>query len=245
MTSWCRTRDREILTSERLPLALAQSSVEQVQIRHFIRAPSFRGSQISPAASELTREAREAHAKCGFGFWDFVLRGTPDADTTTRAGIYAGALSHQQDRWPITTITVEELRTAMQEGKYSALPPREVVSLTSFVVLANRSQAHLVLLDFAYPSSVAGDRTAIEIVQALDLVGDLYDSGRSYHFVGATPVATSELISTLGRAALLSPLIDGRWVAHQLAQGYCSLRISHDTQRHPQPPRLIATSQPI
>lgn len=94
MTSWRSTRDKPIPSYDRLPNALMQSGIQQVQIRHFIRPPSFRGSTISPAASQLTQHARESHAKYGFGFWDFLLRRTPDVDEATRIGIYAGALRH-------------------------------------------------------------------------------------------------------------------------------------------------------
>jgi hypothetical protein len=54
----------------------------------------------------------------------------------------------------------------------------------------------------------------------------LVNSGRSYHFYGDRLLTTSKWREVLLRASLLAPIVDGRWITHQLLQGYAALQVS-------------------
>jgi hypothetical protein len=81
-------------------------------------------------------------------------------------------------------------------------------------------------------------------MHALGLRGLLFESGRSFHFYGADPVTLPDLVSILGRAQLLSPIVDSRWVSHQLIDGRCALRISTDSEKTPVPLTFVARIGP-
>ena len=56
--------------------------------------------------------------------------------------------------------------------------------------------------------------------------GFLLNSGKSYHFIGTSMVAESALYGLMGRLIMFNPIVDKSWVAHQLVEGYCALRVT-------------------
>lgn len=55
--------------------------------------------------------------------------------------------------------------------------------------------------------------------------GYILDSGSSYHFIGIDIISYYDYMRLLYNAYLLSPITDGRWIAHQLIEESCNLRI--------------------
>jgi hypothetical protein len=135
----------------------------------------------------------------------------------------------------------EEFIERLSSGEYENLPPRDLVSFYSPVeVIGNEQHIHLPLLDLGVKPGPDGQTASIDALHALGLRGLLFESGRSYHFYGADPVSPPDLVAILGRAQLLSPIIDSRWVSHQLIDGRCGLRISTDSEKTPAPPVFVA-----
>jgi hypothetical protein len=101
---------------------------------------------------------------------------------------------------------------------------------------------HLPMIDFAMKADAHNDKTVLDLAEALDLDGSIFDSGRSYHYYGARPLPANEVPRFLAKAQLLAPLVDYRWACYQIMDGECSLRISTDRERHKLPPRAVASS---
>jgi hypothetical protein len=100
--------------------------------------------------------------------------------------------------------------------------------------------AQLVRFDFGVPyDRPSSIDVAVEVADALNLSGPLFSSGGSFHFVSDQVVSDTQLSRVLARAQLVSPLIDSRWVSHQLIDGESRLRISTDTERNTVPHRLV------
>jgi hypothetical protein len=97
---------------------------------------------------------------------------------------------------------------------------------------------HLPMLDMGAPVGT-GAPACVDALAALGLSGQLYESGRSYHFIANRPVSPDEFRALLARAQLLSPIVDARWVAHQLIDGRAGLRISTDAVRHTTPHKFV------
>ena len=57
--------------------------VETTELLYTERAPSFRGSSVSAAASEVTASARRRHLDEGYGFWEHVVAEAAGLDTAT------------------------------------------------------------------------------------------------------------------------------------------------------------------
>lgn len=223
---------------------LAAAGVSSVFLESTLRQSSLRGGDISEEAQALTRAARSEYTDRGFGFWDFLFSSAIEASATTRTALWKRAIQHE-DR---TDDDLQEIATAtfvkqLREGAYHGLDSRRIVSLSSQVrVRGGDTKGHLPMLDFAIPATPHNDLVAVEMLHELGLGGNLYRSGRSYHYIGAAPVPTTDLVRILARAQLLGPLVDHRWISHQFLNNRCSLRISTDTTRHTQAHVLVATT---
>jgi hypothetical protein len=103
-----------------------------------------------------------------------------------------------------------------------------VITLSSRVVAKNtESSGHLQMLDFRIRPNEENEQLAVDIIRRVVEGGILLNSGNSYHFYGYRLMRTdAELSSFLGRVSLFAPFIDQRWVAHQLIEGACALRVS-------------------
>lgn len=227
--------------AEHLPALLREANIETVELDVLHRRPSFQGSEVSPRAQSITDPARVEHRAHGFGFWEFVLAAAATTDSETRRGLLDGALRHNSDEAVHIRLRRKEFIERLSSGEYEDLPPRELVSFCSPVeVLGDERRMHLPLLDLGVKPGRDGQAAAMDAMHALGLRGLLFESGRSYHFYGADPLTPPDLVAILGRAQLFSPIIDSRWVSHQLIDGRCGLRISTDSEKAPAPPVFVA-----
>jgi hypothetical protein len=224
-----------------LPELLVHAGAARVLVETVSRAASFHGGDYSAEAQAITGQARIEHRQRGFGFWEFALRSAVAADTETQRTLLEGALRHaQHDPALRSEISVEELRTGLLGGIWQRLPPRSMVSLCSTVRRYDGTSAYLPMFDLGLPATdPQSEAASIEALEALGLTGALFTSGRSFHFVADALAAVDEMVPLLARAQLLSPVIDYRWIAHQLIDGECRLRISTDVERDSAPHRLV------
>lgn len=226
--------------AERLPSLLREAGVGGVELVHLHRGPSFRGGRVSSEAKAITGEARSHHRNFGFGFWEFALASSVEVGGDTREALIDGALRHGDDGVFQNEISRDAFEIGLETREYEGLPPRHLISLSSKVRLVGAAHhLHLPMLDFGVKAGPAGEAAVLSAVKALGQDGLLFESGSSYHFYGAKPVPWGDLVKILGRALLLSPLVDARWVSHQLIDGRCSLRISTDQERSPVPPSFV------
>lgn len=227
--------------AEYLPALLREAGIETVELDVLHRRPSFQGSEVSPRAQSITDPARDEHRARGFGFWEFVLADAVTADSETRRGLLDGALRHNSEGAIRLKLKREEFIERLRAGEYENLPPRDLVSFCSPVeVFGDGQRMHLPLLDLGVKPGPDGVAAAMDAMRSLGLRGLLFESGRSYHFYSADPVTQPDLVAILGRAQLLSPIVDSRWVSHQLIDGRCGLRISTDSEKAPVPPIFVA-----
>ncbi|WP_433754634.1 hypothetical protein [Nocardia sp. CA-135398] len=222
---------------------LSYEGVTSVFLESTLRQPSLRGGDISDEAQWLTRAARGEYTDRGFGFWDFLLSSAVDASAPTRIALWKRAIKHEDQTDDLEEVDTVGFIRQLSNAAFYDLDSRRIVSLTSQVRVDGKdTELHLPMLDFALAASSHNDAVAVEMLDELGLSGNLYRSGRSYHYFGATPVPTTVMTSTLARAQLLGPLVDHRWISHQLINNRCALRISTDTTRHTQAHVLVATT---
>lgn len=227
--------------ADHLPALLRQARIETVELDILHRRTSFQGGEVSARAQEITDPARHEHRRRGFGFWDFVLAEAVSTDSQTRLGLLNGALRHNSDEAIRIRLDREAFINRLDAGEYENLPARDLVAFYSPVqVTDDERRLHLPLLDLGVKLGPEGQASAMDAMRALGLSGLLFESGRSYHFYGVQPVTQSELVTLLARAQLLSPIVDSRWVSHQLIDGRCGLRISTDSEKTPLAPTFVA-----
>jgi hypothetical protein len=165
-----------------------------------------------------------------FPFWDGVLllserSGNVPDSTLIGAGFHQPLRSALQ-QWSCRAEEVSASQISHLEG---SVHPGEILVLLSEVRIASEVR-HIPMLDFALPSSSENDSIVHAVVSKLDVAGYLLNSGNSYHFYGERLVETEEWRAFLGKALLFSPLVDHRWIGHQLIEGCAALRISKNSQ---------------
>lgn len=232
-----------------LPGLLAEAGVTGVHVATFHKEHSFHGDTSTEAVKEITSTARAEHLERHFGFWEYVLRAAIDTDSATRRQLLEAALRHTSGNDGLEQLSTVDFTANLRGGMYDDLDDRTIVSLTSIVQTSTPThgsdqQWHLPMLDLGSRIGPKGQQSALEALEALGLRGLIFESGRSYHFFGSQPRREAELWKLLGRAQLLSPIVDARWISHQMIDGRCGLRISTDRERHTSPHRYVARLDP-
>jgi hypothetical protein len=112
--------------------------------------------------------------------------------------------------------------------------------LSSRVLLHSGETRHIPMLDFHIPPTVQNQDLVKFIAKRLDPQGGfVLISGKSYHFYGKSLLQEEQLPPFLGNALLFSPLVDRAWIAHQMIEGACGLRISQKTGGGSTPTLLV------
>lgn len=221
---------------------LTDLDVARVDVLHTDRGASFRGGSVSTQASNITAAARERHLDDRYGFWEHVVAAGVIASADTRNGLYAGAVRTKPNTVTTRTMTVTEFTRALASRQWEHLSGRQLVSLASRVTTRDGLTGHLYLLDFGlpdHPHLVDAIATALDV---LGIHGTVVATGRSFHLYGQRITDWNTYASFLARAALLAPLVDARWVMHQIMEGRASLRVSSNTDRDTQAPKLQAST---
>jgi hypothetical protein len=191
----------------------------------------------------LVRAALQLRNRYDFPFWDGLLLNS-ERDGVVPAEILDGATFHQPIGAALGTTVVQasELTRQIVDELGRDRLKGEIVVVLSKVELSNGRGAHVPMLDFALPRSSSNDKTVRAMLSRLGIPGVVLSSGNSYHFYGLRLFSNATMRKFLGSALLLSPLIDHRWVAHQLIEGQCALRVSPngDPESWPQFVSLVA-----
>lgn len=115
------------------------------------------------------------------------------------------------------------------------------IGIMSTVKLVDGTECHIPMLDFHIPVSDRAVMTVEKVCRCLGFEhGAIIDSGASYHFIGYNLLTNIQLHQKLHHALLYGPITDARWIAHQLIEGTCTLRI---TQKNGVYPTLIKQLQ--
>jgi hypothetical protein len=82
------------------------------------------------------------------------------------------------------------------------------------------------MLDFSQAAAARALQLVKGVVETIGLTGYILESGRSYHFYGEQLLDDSQWLRFLAESLLFGPVVDRRWVAHQLIESASALRIS-------------------
>ena len=159
-------------------------------------------------------------------FWEGLLQ------LVSNSSVETPTLLQKVRRHNSQTPTLEKLsrryvRNDVLIEKIKELKTGEVLAISSRVECIRPIQfMHLPMLDFHCKTSSSNDRLVRAVVLSLNLHGYIAHSGQSYHFYGSKLVDTQNLQAILSNALLVSPIVDRAWLAHQMIEGACGLRIS-------------------
>lgn len=223
---------------------LVQNAFSQDATIDLYAMPTPRRAQTrlrdSEPAQPLIEAARTRRHEHGIPFWDALLSTAVERGPDIPDEIALSALYHQDVKTSGRRLRFKATSLDRQtiDHEIGQLQEREFLMVRSASL--EEPGLHLPMLDLHISSDgAAAEGAARKLLAHLGEPGYLFNSGRSFHFYGSRTIPWAEMALFLARAQLLSPVVDTRWVAHQLIEQCAALRISHGRERQ-QMPQLVA-----
>lgn len=202
-------------------------SIEAFQFAELDFAPPLeQRASLSAIDQDIADGARKLRDTLSLPFWDGVMLTAANSQKLP-SGVLNAASFHQlvvgkTRRMAKASATLQRLgelaETAQARGR--------LLVFISEVEITGGFSRHIPLLDFHTAFSDHSTNLVTSVLRTLQLSGVLLNSGKSYHFYGWEPVSPERLREVLAKALLFGPIIDRTWVAHQLIEGRCALRVS-------------------
>jgi len=181
---------------------------------------------MSKEEQALIEAGLRLRASHNLPFWDSVLLSTFNV-TPVPVKLLQEVLHHQPLTQHCRVVKRKDLTAHYLRDLATAVPPTRMLAMSSSLKLADGSIRHLPMLDFHCPASSENLSLVGEVVRKLAVGnGFVLKSNKSYHFYGRELLTANELKRFLGRALLFAPVVDRAWIAHQLIESACALRIS-------------------
>ena len=195
---------------------------------------------LTPDENAIIGKATELRASSRMPFWEALLLSCfGERRDCTR--LLEEALFHQSTRDSLIRISRDEVLDGRLSELSNEQPSGSHLSFSSRIEVDGSEVRNLPLLDFHCPESAENDRLVSDVCRLLFRRKALVlSSGESYHVLGLATLSEDEFREFLTRSLLFAPIVDARYVAHQLLEGACALRLSHSTEK-PCRPRLKFT----
>jgi hypothetical protein len=210
------------------------------EVHRFAVAGRMQKRTHSQATAEVVAAAKADKAETDRPFWDALFRQVAGQPPEVQADVVRQAKYHHTMAKVATSTRFPLRRRAQVAASLAAevhsLSPGQILALSSRLISDGGDEWHIPMLDYRIPVSDENEALVVAHLGAMGEDGWLLRSGRSYHYIGLSLLAGPEgLMRFLGTALLFAPMVDGRWVAHQLIEGACSLRVSSGDARQPPP----------
>lgn len=191
----------------------------------YINVPLLNRPDLVPSDRDLIRTAWQQSMATGAPVWDTVMLLLTHSDRVSDTLLNQAMVHHG----------ISETRFALMAdgfaGKIRELlenrPPGQILALCSDVQLKTGETKHIPMIDFRCQVSPHSLQLVSKIAKLLDVgKGFIVETDRSYHYYGAELLTGRQWSQFLGRALQFSPIVDRAWIAHQLIDTCCNLRIA-------------------
>src|SRR5437867_7692428 len=174
---------------------------------------------LTPDEHKILAKASELREKLRVPFWDaLMLSCFGEKRDFTR--LLREATFHQSHKGSVLRVSRDEVLAGRLAELMNAQPAGHHLSFSSKIELEGVGLRQLPLLDFHSPECVENDLLVAEVCKQLFRHPTLvFSSGESYHAVGLSPLDENEFRELLTRSLLFAPIVDARYVAHQLLEG--------------------------
>lgn len=213
-----------------------------IRVAYISGAPRVQRRVEGAARSEgLIEQARELRTSSGIPFWHALFLVGEASSEGVPTAILQSALYHQDPAdGEVIPLVVDNATPERLADLGQGLRGRDSLALLSHVTSPLGEERFIPMLDFSSKSSRPGSTATVRsAVEALKTRGTLFASGRSYHFYGSELVSRDEQLNFWARSLLLTPIVDERWIAHQIRAQVGALRISANEKGIV--PRVLAT----
>jgi hypothetical protein len=217
-------------------IVISRPEIVAVSLIEYLAVPLLQERiPLSHLEQDLTAEALRLRSSLMIPFWDAIMASCVVREQAPERLLDA-ALFHQSSRGQELWLCREAVLDGELQRVCSPLRSYCQIAITSEVRNAEGSVLHIPLLDLHCPPSAANLRLAESIARRLLPDGAIVlESGKSYHLQGVTLVGLDALIDFLSRALLFSPIVDRAYIAHQLLERRCALRLSSGGEKARRP----------
>jgi hypothetical protein len=190
-----------------------------------INVPLLSRSDLLPSDRDLIRATWKQCSESGLPLWDSVMLRLTRSDQISDT-ILSQAMVHHGIAKTQFSVRSDGFAREIRELSEN-IPPGRMLAMCSEVQLKTGPTKHIPMIDFRCPVSPHSLQLASKIAKLIDVgKGFIVETDRSYHFYGAELLTGQEWSQFLGRALQFSPIVDRAWIAHQLIDLSCNLRIA-------------------
>lgn len=192
---------------------------------------------LTPGENEILAKAISLRSVSRMPFWEaLMLSCFGEQRDFTR--LLQEATFHQSHGDSVIRISRDEILAGHLDELMNAQSAGHHLSFSSRIEIGADGTKQLPLLDFHCPESAENDRLVSDVCKQLYRDTALvFSSGESYHALGLDLLDEHGFRDFLARSLLFAPIVDARYVAHQLLEGACALRLSNSADK-PKRPRL-------
>lgn len=207
--------------------------IDKVVVAQFDRPPLLQDRvALTDAERDKFNAAIAIRETTGLPFWECLMLDC-FAPSSIPERLLDAVLLHQTNRERNVTFAREAVRQGSLKKIADSVATPQIAALISQLRMTDGSEKHLPMIDFHCPTCIENQKLAISVGRRImQQPFLLLNSGKSYHAVGTQPISRDELGKTLARAILYSPIVDRGYIAHQLMEGRCALRISKGGHRN-------------
>lgn len=174
--------------------------------------------ELNKINNDFLSVALDIRRKYRLPFWDSLMLSFFDMENVPTEYL-TSALVHNKNSEKIKTRNIEDIRQLLKRK------PQESLSFNSEINFKNKTVKHLFLLDFHIYPSINNLKIVSDIICIMNMHGFLLNSGESYHFISDSFIELESLINLLAKSLLFAPIVDRAWIAHQILERSCSLRV--------------------
>jgi hypothetical protein len=205
-------------------ILLLHPEIERLSVFSYVSPPRLQQRiAATDQEQEIIRGGLAIRDATQIPFWEAVFSHCLRTGNCTEALLTGAFFHHGQG-------TEKDFsRTDLEEGILERISASNQanIALGSRVLTADGRELHLGLLDFRCDIEPRNTPIVHLICRQLMPGGFVVlDSGDSYHACAFQLFSPSERIRMLGRALLVSPIVDSQYIAHQLQQDSSSIRMS-------------------
>lgn len=207
---------------------LSRAGVARAEV---IRIPQSTEPKPKPKlpveVQELVPEAKKIRTDYRIPYWEAVMLLAEVRGVSLPPEMLAATGFHRSREHYISwSVDVSDSFSMQMDGLMAQLSDSDVAALSSRVTSHTGTVGHIPMVDLRIRHSSTATATAVEVFRTLGVSGTLFQTENSYHFYGEEVLSQDEFITFLARTALFSPVVDQRWIAHQLIDRHCALRVS-------------------
>lgn len=178
-------------------------------------------NSLSDSEKKQFENALSIRQEFGFSFWESLMS-TFQNNSKPNYVLIENALIHNKNTNVISfdSNDIDKIEDYIKGNYLNNLAFLSTVS-------SDNNKNQLPLIDFHIKPSELNQDVVEFVLNKLELnSGFLVNSGESYHFISKKLFSQKQLEQLLAKLIFFTPIVDRNWIAHQLIEKTCALRIT-------------------